>query len=118
MMLHLHWTRAWVAAGLLCILACNKDDPETEIPNCLDMQIESFQSSGTACSSGASVSEYTFQNRTVYVFSPGNCGADLSSEVLDRECRLIGMLGGISGNSEVNGEDFGTADLVRVVWSN
>ncbi len=72
--------------------------------------------SKNACSKGASVKEYQFQGKNVFVFDKGQCGADMTSNVLDANCQPIGMLGGIMGNTTINGEDFSKATLVRVVW--
>lgn len=52
----------------------------------------------------------------VYVFDPGTCGDDMTSEVVDSECNSIGFLGGISGNMEINGEDFSTATFESLTW--
>lgn len=52
----------------------------------------------------------------MYVLNHGTCGADLTDEVLDANCKHLGSLGGITGNIKINGEDFRTARQVRIVW--
>ena len=53
----------------------------------------------------------------VYVFDLGTCGADMTSEVLDENCNTLGFLGGIAGNTKINGDDFGNAKYKSTIWS-
>lgn len=62
------------------------------------------------------VKKYIFQNKTVNVFDPGNCGADMISEVIDSECNSRGLSGGISGNTTINEEDFSKASFQNITW--
>ncbi len=96
--------------GLL-LVSCKK-----EIPGCLNSKIDDHKKS--ACTNGASVKEYSFQGNAVYVFDPGICGADMTSEVTDTECKNLGYLGGIIGNTKINGEEFSNAKFKKTVWSN
>jgi len=63
------------------------------------------------------VKQYIFQGQTAFVFEIGACGADLTSDVVDNECKLLGRLGGFIGNTIINGDDFSDAQYVRTVWS-
>lgn len=54
--------------------------------------------------------------KTVYVFDQGPCGNDMTSEVVDSECKNLGYLGGITGNKEINGQDFSSAEFVKTIW--
>ena len=65
---------------------------------------------------GANVKQYEFQAKRVYVFDPGSCGADMTSEVFDENCNSIGFLGGITGNTKINGEDFNSAKYKSTIW--
>ncbi|MBL7711831.1 MAG: hypothetical protein JNL13_05180 [Chitinophagaceae bacterium] len=87
-------------------------------PECLKAKIAEFSQSPLSCKTGASLKQYTFQGKTVYVFAPGNCGADMASSVVDEQCKNIGSLGGFTGNMKVNGEDFSSATYVKTIWSN
>jgi hypothetical protein len=70
------------------------------------------------CASGASVSQYLFQGDYVYVFDPGNCGADLMAVVYNSECSQIGGLGGIAGNNIINGTQFNpNAKFIKTIWT-
>jgi hypothetical protein len=100
---------------LLSFNGCKKTD-ESKVPDCLSSRISTF--AGYACDSGATVKSYTFQNHTVYAFDPGNCGADMTTEVVDHSCKTLGNLGGIMGNTRINGEDFSNAVFIEQVWSN
>jgi len=103
-------------------VSCTKDtspgqgSPEQQ--TCLQTKINSFSSGNYACPTSANVKEYLFQNNTVYVFEPGNCGADMTAEVINVNCNTLGYLGGIAGNMQINGENFSNAVYVRTVWSN
>jgi len=65
------------------------------------------------------VFRYKFQDQFVYVFNPGNCGADMMSNVYDEDCFLICSLGGIAGNIMCNGENFTeNATDETLIWEN
>lgn len=81
---------------------------------CLKKAIDVF--SKTECDKNPNVKEYTFQDKPVFVFDPGQCGADMTSEVLDKNCKSLGFLGGFTGNFKINGEDFSHAVFVKTVW--
>jgi hypothetical protein len=98
--------------------ACNKLDIEKDVPNVIKDKIETFSESSIICSD-AEVNEYRFQGSIVYVFDPGiNCGADLASEVTNSDGETLGYLGGFSGNTTINGDNFDTAVFLRQVWKN
>lgn len=84
------------------------------LPECISKKIELFEKE--SCNKGPSVKEYIFQAKRVFVFSQGNCGNDMTSEVVDQNCVNLGYLGGIAGNISINGEDFSKALLVKTVW--
>jgi hypothetical protein len=94
--------------------ACNKQGIAKGTPSCVKQKIKTFEKQA-ACSD-ASVKEYTFQGKTVYVFEPGTCGADMTSEVISSGCSSLGFLGGFTGNTKINGEDFSKAEFVETVW--
>lgn len=99
----------------LILLSCKKDS--TKQP-CINGDIEKFKANPT-CNSGSSVKKYQFLDESVYVFESGNCGADLTSLVVDEECNHLGSLGGIAGNTEINGENFhDKAILEEILWGN
>jgi len=101
--------------GFAALFGCNEIDIQPGTPICIENRIVSF--SKTSVCDNATVTEYIFQGKTVYVFSPGNtCGADLASEVVDSDCLSLGYLGGLSGNTTINGEKFSNAMFVRTVW--
>lgn len=95
--------------------ACSDIDPDS--PDCIKHSIRGFRST-TACDDGANVKEYLFQGQMVYVFDPGTCGADMTSEVMDESCETLGYLGGIAGNTVINGDSFSNAVYQRTIWEN
>lgn len=99
--------------SVLFYTACEKNSSSVKEPVCLTNHINAFSKT---CCSDAKVHEYTFQNRTVYVFASGTCGADLTSEVMDSDCNTLGYLGGLTGNTKINGEDFSHAAYQNTVW--
>lgn len=105
-------TKLLIIAITFALLACRKSTRNA----CIDSKADDFKK--TCCNNGAKVSEYTFQGNTVYVFDPGICGADQTSEVTNKKCEAMGYLGGISGNTKINGEDFSKAKFEKNIWSN
>lgn len=106
-----------LSAGLLFLLSCRSKQQaqkESETPACIKKAVESF--SKTDCQKNPNVKEYTFQGKHVFVFDPGRCGADMTSDVLDSDCKPLGALGGFIGNVKINGEDFSNAVFIRTIW--
>lgn len=110
----IHLISFYILSILLLSFSCNKEDIADGTPICIENSIIEFKSN--CCEEGANVKEYSFQGEAVYVFDPGTCGADMTSEVKDAECVTLGYLGGISGNSTINGEDFSSAIFVKTTW--
>lgn len=96
------------------LISCNKLDIENGTPTCVVEKIKSFNKSSIC--DDAEVSEYLFQGKTVYVFNSSNCFADLTSDVIDSECNKLGFLGGESGITRINGEEFSHATFVKTIW--
>ncbi len=94
---------------------CVKLDIEKDTPKCIVKEIKQFQRSGVC--DNAEVAAYTFQGKTLYAFSLGNCQVDSQADVLDDECKLLGSLGGFVGNTNINGEPFSNAVFLKTIWS-
>ena len=107
-------TKTHAVVLLICLAGCDKQDDNRTASNCLDGTIRIFDQQATC--TDPDVKEYLFQNKTVYVFNPGNCGADMHAEVIDINCKTLGYLGGITGNTKINREEFDHAVFVRTVW--
>jgi len=103
----------FILAALLIFVSCKKD---SKTPACIDTKVNEFKNI-ISCNIGSNVKQYEFQAKMVYVFDPGTCGADMTSEVLDENCNTLGFLGGIAGNTKINGEDFGNAKYKSTIWS-
>jgi hypothetical protein len=103
--------------AVLALTGCEKIEIEKDVPGCVQDKIKAFSKKELTCNTGAKVSEYTFQNQTVYLFDPGVCRTDQSSEVIDSDCNSLGTVGGWSGG-QINGEEFSKAVFVRKVWGN
>lgn len=103
--------------GFFVISSCSRSvhpSASNILPACISKKIEVFEKE--SCKKGPSVKEYTFQQKRVFVFSQENCGNDMTSEVVDQNCVNLGYLGGIAGNTTINGEDFSNALLVKTIW--
>ncbi|SKB48042.1 DUF6970 domain-containing protein [Daejeonella lutea] len=96
----------------IIVVACTTQKPS--LPKCLEAKIKEYSTSSSC--SDAKVDEYTFQGKTVYAFGPGTCGADMTTEVMTADCTTLGRLGGIAGNTKINGEEFSNAKFVKTVW--
>lgn len=100
--------------AVLFFSSCKKLDIADGTPQCIKKEIRSLEK-GASCSD-AQVDEFEFQSETVYVFSPGSCGADMAAPVLDSKCNSKGQLGGFAGNTKIDGQEFSTAKFIRTVW--
>ena len=95
---------------------CKKSS--TTISACIQEKIDSFKTSAI-CKHGATVQEYSFQGKLVYVFDERNCCCDMAASVFDANCTYLGMLGGFLGFTKINGVVFASnATLKRTLWSN
>lgn len=94
--------------------SCEKSDIAENTPNCIMIKIEGLKKSSIC--NDPSIKEYRFQTKVVYVVDPGTCGADMSAGVFDNNCEEIGELGGITGNTIINGEEFSNAQFIRLIW--
>lgn len=95
-------------------LRCEKIDRDA--PDCLTEKIRTFAKE-SICPNGAAVGQYLFKGVYVYVFSPGNCGADMGADVYNESCEKIGFLGGISGNLIIQGVIFHEeAEFIKTIW--
>ena len=103
--------------SILCFAILFFGCKKTYTSPCVDSKINDFKKN-TPCSKGSAVKQYTFQGSTVYAFEPGTCGNDMTTEVINEDCKTLGYLGGISGNTTINGEEFSKAKFEKVVWSN
>ena len=103
-----------VSSLLLLAFQCDKGDDL--VASCVQDKIAAF--SMEACPSGATITSYYFQSNTVYVFDFGPCGADMAMPVLNNNCDTLGYLGGITGNTMINNQEFSTAEYVSLVWGN
>lgn len=113
------WFQVFVFVLISLILSCKTSstvhpNPEEQKKDCISEKVELF--SKQECTKGASVKEYQFQGKAVFVFDRGQCGADMASDVFDVTCQKLGFLGGFMGNTSINGEDFSKAMFVRLVW--
>jgi hypothetical protein len=100
---------------IMLLTACKKKDHELLVPECIKSLIGTFG----FCEESGIVGQYSFQRHIVYVFDPGNCGADMQSPVYNSNCECIGALGGFAGNNIINGVLFSeNAQLIKIIWKN
>jgi len=99
---------------LIALVSCRKIEVASGTPPCLKSHIREFDKNSPCGDSH--VDQYTFESAAVYVFDPGTCGADMTSAVYDQNCKHLGDLGGFTGNTKINGKDFGDATFVKTVW--
>jgi hypothetical protein len=107
---------AFLSLLLITLLAaCEREGNGTTA--CIQEKIDEL--SVNAGTSDASVKEYRFQNQTVYVFSDGTQIVDGADYVYDTGCNQLGFLGGLMGNSIINGQNFySNAIYTRTIWEN
>jgi hypothetical protein len=101
----------------LFFTSCEKK--EIVAPDCIKNLIKSYSGTPFRCETGAKVDQYQFQSQTVYVFDPGNCGADMQAPVYTLNCNLLGNLGGFIGNLLINNVPFDkNAIFQKTIWKN
>ena len=104
---------SWTLFAFL-LAACNQHN---DIDSCIEEKISSF--GPEICPENATVKRCTFQGKTTYAILPGNCIADQADEILDENCNLLGYVGGIGGNTEINGVDYyANATVDETIWQN
>lgn len=100
----------------LSISGCKKN--HYDAPGCIEDKIYTFKAS-VICDHGAYVALYSFNDKDVYLFFEGYCGADLGATVYSSDCLRLGFLGGISGNTFIQGVNFyNNARYIKRIWEN
>lgn len=102
---------------LILFISCKKSDIADNIPSCVRNEIATNKIKPNW--GIASVEEYLFQNKLVYVFNPSNSIADAPSFIKDDNCNTICTVGGfgIPPTNMCNGEIFyQAATLKRTIW--
>ncbi|MDQ3279363.1 MAG: hypothetical protein M3Q06_13625 [Bacteroidota bacterium] len=101
---------------LLTVLAqtCSKKS-DSNIPSCIQARIDAIRQQ-PKWNPPASVTEYRYQGRTVYLFSSNCC--DQYNEVVDAACNYIcAPSGGMTGKGDRKCADFNEkAEKIKVVW--
>ena len=83
---------------ILLISSCQQPEIKEETPECIGQKIQEYKYNQTSCESGKSVYRYILNHRYVFVFNPGDCGADMMADIYDENCVRLCGLGGITGN--------------------
>lgn len=106
-----------IAASLLVVTAkeCTKTKKTIALPACVQQKIDAIKKE-PRWNPPAEVHEYTYQGKTVYLFSAPCC--DQYNAVYDAECNYIcAPSGGLTGKGDQKCIDFNTAAThVRLVW--
>lgn len=102
---------------LFFLTSCEKIDKN--VPECINDLIRNHSAEMFLCETGASAAQYYFKGDYVYVFDPGNCGADMMAPVYNSSCEYLGGLGGFAGNNIINGVRFDqNAKYIKTIWTN
>ncbi len=96
------------------LIGCKSAEKVEQIPKAIVKEINKFSASSTC--KDASVNQFEFQEKTVFVFEEGTCVMDKESRVLDKSGKLLGSLGGFTGNTSIQGEDFSKAVFQKALW--
>ena len=113
-----------IAFLVVLLTGCIKTSEREEKDNCgctapcVYLSINEFKNDPNTCSTGASIKEYKWEGKTVHVYDGGICIADGQAIVKDTNCKVLGYLGGIAGNSTIEGKEWSTAVYIRTIWSN
>ena len=99
---------------LFFLCSCKKTETADDVPHAIKKEIKQFESSSSC--RDAKVDEYLFQEERVYAFDAKTCGADMAMAVLDRKGKVLGYVGGVAGNTTINGQSFSNAVFLRTIW--
>jgi hypothetical protein len=89
--------------------ACKKSEPD-----CILTKIENFKKNDTF--KGASIDEYEFDGKTVYLFYAGDF-PDAGTQIYDADCNDFCFLGGIAGFTKCNDKDFNkNSKFIKNIW--
>jgi hypothetical protein len=94
-------------------MSCNKNNPA--LPACIEQKIKEIKAQ-PRWNPPAEVSEYLYENKTVYLFSSNCC--DQYNMVYDRGCNVVcAPSGGYTGKGDMKCEDFfAKAKLIKLIW--
>ena len=91
-----------------------KNGNAVAIPACIQLKIDSIKNE-PKWNPPAEVNEYTYNGKTVYLFSSNCC--DQYNILVDENCHyLCAPSGGITGSGDRKCTDFNNATHVRLVW--
>jgi hypothetical protein len=103
---------------LYSLLASGCEKSKYDAPGCIEDKIDEFVAN-VICDNGAYVALYKFNDKDVYLFYEGYCGADLGGTVYTKDCLYLGFIGGISGNTFIQGVNFyDSARYIKRIWEN
>ena len=86
------------------LLACNNEDSQQEIPNCIQEKIEDIKGEDV-WNPPAKIFSYQYEGKTVYYITARCC--DIMSQLYDENCNYIcAPDGGIAGNGDGKCIDF------------
>ncbi len=94
---------------------CAKKAVANQLPACVNQQIEAIKRQ-PQWNPPAQVDEYSYNNKTVYLFSADCC--DQYNAVYDEGCKVVcAPSGGLTGKGDGRCKDFfDVAKHVRLVW--
>ena len=96
------------------LFSCEEDAPDS-VPNCIASQLKA--ASKICPDAKAQVHAYTFQGKSVFTLSEGNCVRDGGMMVVTETCDSLCFLGGFDGNIICNGDTFYLAATEKeLVW--
>jgi hypothetical protein len=96
------------------LMACKSRQKVEAMPKPIIQEINRFSVSSTC--KDASVKQLEFQGQAVFLFEEGTCMMDKESRVFNKNGKLLGQLGGFTGNTTILGEDFSKAVFQKELW--
>lgn len=96
------------------LMACKSTRKVEALPKPIVQEINRFSISSTC--KDASVKQLEFHGQAVFLFEEGTCVMDKECRVLAKNGKLLGQLGGFTGNTKILGEDFSKALFQKELW--
>lgn len=93
------------------------DDSTTELPACIDAELQAFIPQG--CPGTSDLTLWRFRGQDVYCFNYGACDGPSFADIFDSNCNLICVLGGDTNNNDCDGDAWdANATFVELLFQN
>ena len=88
-------------------ISCGDDSSIEDLPLCIQDELNT-NFIPSACPGSGNLALWRFRGEDVYCFAYGDCIFDSWADIYDADCNYICLLGGATGNTICDGDDWET----------